>query len=430
VDPTNVRNQYDQALAALRSAQSKLDVSLAQKKRSDDLFAQSVITATEHESAIIDYASSQAAQVAAKTNLELARQARDDATVRAPSAGTVLSTNVTNGTVIASATSSASGGTSLLTMADLSRIRLRALVSETDVGNVKIGHPATVTVDAYPNRTFRGEVEKIEPQAVVQQSVTQFPVLISISNEQNLLLPGMNGEVSMLVDERSNALAVPVDAVRTMREIPVVASALGLNADSVKAQVQRQAATFVIASGADSLGRLGRGAGGDSTRAGRFGRGGAPSDSMRARWLAMRGGAGGGRGGVGGGGGGGFGGGGGGRGAGGGFGGGGGGRFANGGGAGGGGGGGGGGRNRTQVAFVQTPHGLEPRAVQVGISNFDYAEVVSGLKEGDQVALLSVAELQAKRTADQNRIRQRMGGGLPGSTGGGGGGRGGTGGGR
>jgi multidrug resistance efflux pump len=67
---------------------------------------------------------------------------------------------------------------------------------------------ATVTVDAYPDRPFRGTVEKIEPQAVVQQSVTMFPVLITISNVEGLLKPGMNGEVSILIDRRDNVVAV------------------------------------------------------------------------------------------------------------------------------------------------------------------------------------------------------------------------------
>jgi HlyD family secretion protein len=60
-------------------------------------------------------------------------------------------------------------------MADLSKVRMRAMVGETDIGNVKTGQSATVTVDAFPQRTFNGVVEKIEPQAVVQQSVTNFP---------------------------------------------------------------------------------------------------------------------------------------------------------------------------------------------------------------------------------------------------------------
>jgi len=322
-----------------------------------------------------------------------------------------------------------SGGTTLMLMADLQELQVRALVDETDIGRVKAGQPAQVSVEAYPGRTFRGSVSKIEPQAVVQQSVTMFPVLVSIGNEQGLLLPGMNGEVSVLVDERLNALAVPVDAVRTAREIPAVATALGLDADSVRAQVERQVASRFqnarrgaagdTAGGAameaaapgrrgDSPGVAGGGSGrgagrwrsGGGSRASGSGGLAAGRDPMHGR---SRGGFGAGVDMAPGGGSGGFGAGGDtmrGRGA-----------------------GGGAGRaarvNRAQVAFVRTARGLEPRVVELGISNFDYAEVLGGLEEGEEVALLSVAELQAKRAQDQSRIRQRMGSGLPGSTGGG-----------
>jgi HlyD family secretion protein len=456
IDTRDVQNQYDQALAALRAAQSKVEISKAQKKRSDDLFAQAVITAVEHEGATLDYANAQASLVAARTNLDLASQRRDDATVRAPTAGTILEQLVSSGQVIASATSSASGGTSLLRMADLSRIRLRALVNETDIGNVHPGQTANVTVEAFPTRTFQGTVEKIEPQAVVQQSVTMFPVLISISNDERLLLPGMNGEVSMMVDQRQNALAVPVDALRSAREAPAVASALGMNPDSVKAQVQRQLAARAVerdtrmasfASGDTSAQRVWiqrrLAAGGDTSgfRRRMMAAGGGGRDSSgrgRGGWGMGRGGGGGGQGmasggvgdpvagGSGGGTRGGFGGSGSGGGARGGFGGG-----SSGGGAsgfgGGNGAGGPGGRaagraNRAQIVFVKTATGHEPRLVRVGLSDFDYAEVLDGVKEGEQVALLSVAEAQAKRTQDQSRIRQRMGSGMPGVPGAGGGG--------
>jgi hypothetical protein len=84
------------------------------------------------------------------------------------------------------------------------------------------------------------------------------------------------------------------------------------------------------------------------------------------------------------------------------------------------------------VVFVKSATGLEPRVVRLGLSNYDYVQVLDGVKEGEQVALLSVAELQAKRQQDQDRLRQRMSTGMPGvATGGGGrgGGGGGTGGG-
>ena len=67
------------------------------------------------------------------------------------------------------------------------------------------------------------------------------------------------------------------------------------------------------------------------------------------------------------------------------------------------------------VAFVKTPTGWSPRMVRLGVSDFDYTEVISGLKEGDQVGLLATIALQASRDKSSARARSIVGGGLPGS---------------
>jgi len=244
LDTRDVKNQYDQTLADVQAAEAKLQVSEAQKKRSDDLFQARIITAQEHETAALDYANAKAQLVRARTNLDLAQQRLEDATVRAPISGTVIEKTVSLGQVITSGTSSLGGGTTLIKMADLNQVRVRALVTEADIGTIQSGLAATVTVDAYPDRPFRGAVEKIEPQAVVQQSVTMFPVLITISNVEGLLKPGMNGEVSILIDRRDNVIAVPNDAIRNVREAATAATALGLNPDSVQAQIRAQMASM------------------------------------------------------------------------------------------------------------------------------------------------------------------------------------------
>jgi HlyD family secretion protein len=240
VDTRDVRNQYNQALADLRAAQARVAVAAAQRKRSEDLFKQQIITAQELETAQLDHANAQAQQTRADASLDLAQQRLEDATVRAPLAGTIIEKAVSTGQVITSATGAFGGGTLLLKMADLSQVRVRALVNETDIGNIQPGQQATVTVDAYPDRPFRGTVEKIEPQAVVQQNVTMFPVLVAVSNREGLLMPGMNGEVSVLVERRENVVSVPNDAVRPPRDITTAAAALGLDPDSVRRQVQAQ----------------------------------------------------------------------------------------------------------------------------------------------------------------------------------------------
>ena len=241
IDTRDVQNQYNQSLADERAAEARLQVSDAQKKRADEMFKQRVITAQEHETAALDYANAQAAVIRARASTDIAKQRLEDATVTAPVAGTVIERTVSQGMVITGATgNSATGGTTLLKMADLTRVRMRAQFNETDIGQIRSGQPAVVIVDAYPDRRFQGLVEKIEPQAVVVQGVTMFPVLVSLTNQDGALKPGMNGEVQVQIDQRLAVLAVPNDAVKNAREAVAMAPMLGLDPDSVQAQMRSQ----------------------------------------------------------------------------------------------------------------------------------------------------------------------------------------------
>ena len=235
IDPRDVQNQYDQAAADLSSSTVARAVALAQRNRSADLYKQKIITSTEMEAATLAFANADAAVIKARTNLSIARVRLEDATVTAPTNGTVIERPVSVGTVITSATTSASGGTTILKMADLTKVRMRAFVNETDIGNVKPAQTATVTVDAFPNRRFVGLVEKVEPEAVVQSSVTMFPVLVSLNNADGALMPGMNGQVVMDILRKDNVLAVPSDAIRNARDAATVAPVLAVNPDSLKA---------------------------------------------------------------------------------------------------------------------------------------------------------------------------------------------------
>lgn len=401
LDTRDVQNQFDQAEADLNAAEAKLQVSEAQKKRSDELYGKRIITAQENEAAQLDFANSQAQVIRARTSLDLARQRLEDATVRAPVAGTVIEKTVSLGQVITSATSAFGGGTTLLKMADLSQVRMRALFNETDIGSVQPRQQATVTVDAYPDRPFRGTVEKIEPQAVVQQSVTMFPVLINLANNEGLLKPGMNGEASVLVDRRENVLAVPNDAVRTTREAPMLANSLGLDADSVTAQIQAQMAAMggggsggarragesegginiggppremrrmmrgevdlPAPQGRDSSARQGRrrpteGGAPPAANGGAQAPQGGPAPQPRGEFPMRT-------------------------------------------------------RTRSGVVFIKVNELFQPRVVRLGLGNFDYTEVVSGLEEGDEVALLGAAAIQVARDSSNARFRQMTGGGMPG----------------
>ncbi|HEY3112822.1 MAG TPA: efflux RND transporter periplasmic adaptor subunit [Gemmatimonadaceae bacterium] len=388
IDPRDVQNQYDQAAADVSSATVQRATSLSQLRRSEDLYKQKIITAQEMETAQLAYANADAALIKARTNLSIAKVRLEDATVRAPTNGTVIEKPVSEGMVITSATSSASGGTTILKMADLSKVRMRAFVNETDIGSVQPGQTATVTVDAFPNRRFVGIVEQVEPEAVVQSSVTMFPVLVSLNNFDAALKPGMNGQVVMDIARHDNVIAVPSDAIRNARDAATVATVLGVTPDSIRATIAaarqgrglaRGTASSTPSGAADTTGgrRFGgrRAAGDTSSFRGRFGGG---SASGTASSFGQRGG-GGGAGGAG-------------TGA----------SFAS---ATSGGGG-------PMIVFLKKDGKYTPRVVRVGISDFDYTEILSGLQEGEQVALLGPAVLQAQREQVQARVRAGTGGGL------------------
>ena len=268
IDPRTVQNAYTQAAADLSSSTVARAVALAQRNRSADLYQQKIITATEMEAATLAFANADAAVIKARTSLSTAKLQLDDATITAPTNGTVILRPVSVGTVITSASTAASGGTTILDMADLSKVRMRAFVNETDIGNVKAGQTATVTVDAFPTRRFVGIVEQVQPEAVVQSSVTMFPVLVSLDNSDGALMPGMNGQVVMDILRKDNVLAVPSDAIRIARDAATVAPVLGVSPDSLKAaQAAARAARGFGAGGTASS----TASSGDTTGRRRFG---------------------------------------------------------------------------------------------------------------------------------------------------------------
>jgi HlyD family secretion protein len=162
----------------------------------------------------------------------------EDATVEAPIGGTVVSRPITNGMLITSA-NSANGGTTLMTLADLGRVRMRVTIDEVELANIHVGEQASVAVDAFPDRTFDGVLEKIEPQAVVTQGVTFFPVMVSISNKEGLLMPGMNGEVTIKAADLHNVIQIPIDAIRPTNELAPVARMFSIPVDTLTNQLRR-----------------------------------------------------------------------------------------------------------------------------------------------------------------------------------------------
>lgn len=136
-----------------------------------------------------DLESSNAQLMRSASALQLAKESYDDTVIRAPISGTILEKKVEEGQVIVSSFggggrggSVSSEGQVLATMADLEKVFVATEVDETDIGKVKVGQPVTITVEAYPDQPLQGEVLRIAPQGQVVQNVTTFKVITEITN--------------------------------------------------------------------------------------------------------------------------------------------------------------------------------------------------------------------------------------------------------
>ena len=153
--------------------------------------------------------------------------------MRSPVSGKVITRQAEVGTVITSPTAAVGGGTLLMRMADLNKVRVRAFVDEVDIGNLSLGKEVSLKVSSYKDKEFLGYISKIEPLARVNQNVTTFPVLIDIDNKEELLLLGMTAEVKIKVIDTKANLTVPSGALRTRKNLNFVGTLLGMTDDSV-----------------------------------------------------------------------------------------------------------------------------------------------------------------------------------------------------
>jgi multidrug efflux pump subunit AcrA (membrane-fusion protein) len=131
----------------------------------------------------------------------------------------VLSRAIERGQIVSSPSGDVGGGTLMFQIADLTHIQARTQVDETDIGRLKPGIPAAITVPAYPGRTFEGHVLKLEPLADTVNSVTMYPVLVRVEDPSHRLIAGMRADVEFDLAERANAVAVPNAALDFVKDL-------------------------------------------------------------------------------------------------------------------------------------------------------------------------------------------------------------------
>ncbi len=225
IDPRPYQTAVDQARANLDIAKAQLikdQASLTYARATFDRYATlvktSAVSADAYDSARSTFEQAQAQVAYDQASIEQRQAALDAAQVNlgytditSPVDGTVVSRNITIGQTVAA---SFQTPTLFLIASDLTRMQVDTNVSEGDIGGVELNDKALFSVDAFLNRTFEGKVEQIRQSPQTVQNVVTYDVVVSISNPDLALKPGMTASVRIVIDQRTDVLRVPSQALR------------------------------------------------------------------------------------------------------------------------------------------------------------------------------------------------------------------------
>lgn len=211
LDPTLNRAQLQQSQANLASAQASLDLAQANEARTRGLFAQEYVTRQDMDVAVQALKAAKAQFEIAQAQVVRDKRNLDNTVIRSPVSGVVVSRLVDVGQTVAA---SLQTPTLFQIAQDLSHMQIDTSYAEADVGNIRVGQHASFRVDAFPNRTFHGEVRQVRLNPTTQQNVVTYDVVVSVDNKDLLLLPGMTAYVNIVIAQRDDVLTVPNAALR------------------------------------------------------------------------------------------------------------------------------------------------------------------------------------------------------------------------
>ena len=233
IDPIVEQRRVNQAKASLSmskaksaSAWYKYRFIQTQLKRDSKLLKKGLVSReavdTLTKEAAVLAGEGQVSEAQIKKDKEALKEANDrlsETKIKSPINGTVLERLVQPGQIVASGTNSVSGGTTLLRLADLSKLFVRVKIDETDVAVLKPGMPVEITADALPNRVFSGKLLRISPQGTVESNVTVFQVIVAVGEKgSKSLKPMMSANIEILVASSKGVILLPQKAVRSSKK--------------------------------------------------------------------------------------------------------------------------------------------------------------------------------------------------------------------
>ncbi len=225
LDTEILQARLAESRAALQSAQAKVQDAAAtvtetrlNYKRCEDLVPRQMCSQSDLDKLRAAYQRGEAGVTMAKAQEAQARATLDSqetnlkkAVIRAPINGIVLDRKVEPGQTVA-----ASFQTPVLfTLAeDLTHMELQVAIDEADIGQVRVGQPATFSVDAFPNRTYNARVVQIRQAPQTVDGVVTYQTVLSVDNDDQTLLPGMTATVEVVVNQLKDTLLIPNAALR------------------------------------------------------------------------------------------------------------------------------------------------------------------------------------------------------------------------
>ena len=211
IDPSNYQTALKQADGQLANAKANFALMKANADRAATLFKQNLIPQSDLDTAVAQLAQADAQVRIQSANFDTAQVNLNRCTIYSPIDGSVISRSVDVGNTVAA---SLSAPVLFQIANDLTTMQIDAAISEADIGNVQEQQRVTFTVDAFPNRTFRGVVSQIRNSPKTTQNVVVYDTMIDVRNADLKLKPGMTATVSITIANHVGALKIPNSALR------------------------------------------------------------------------------------------------------------------------------------------------------------------------------------------------------------------------
>lgn len=216
LDSTEFKAMYDQAIAHREVVLANRNIAESELNRMKSLFERNLVSRAEMNVAEKTSEQASASLDVEEANVKYAKTRLEYTKIRAPISGVVASIAIQEGeTVAANLLSSTSSSPSIVTIIDLQRLEVKAYVDESNIDRIHESQVVAFMTDAYSDIEFEGKVTAISPQAEVHDGVTNYGVIVEITNYQGKTLrPGMTTALKIGFQNPKIVLTIPQKALR------------------------------------------------------------------------------------------------------------------------------------------------------------------------------------------------------------------------